>query len=206
MAVKMLMKGAILPGNSTVEIKDFEIPKPGYGQVLIKTKATTICGSDIRCIYREHTGKGPEGYIPGMVAGHEPCAVFPDWNTEDMILPALPFPMYGTVPLSSEAFSGDFTEHMHIQMMLFTGQITPGKLIGIHGHPFCCKNSFLIGRNIAAYLIQDRHRFFRHFTCSIRSDIQKVISTAAVNLYQKRNDLGCGFPVMVVFIKAPGVV
>lgn len=57
MAVKMLMKGAILPGNSTVEIKDFEIPKPGYGQVLIKTKATTICGSDIRCIYREHTGK-----------------------------------------------------------------------------------------------------------------------------------------------------
>ena len=46
MAVKMLMKGAILPGNSTVEIKDFEIPKPGYGQVLIKTKATTICGSD----------------------------------------------------------------------------------------------------------------------------------------------------------------
>lgn len=59
MAVKMLMKGAILPGNSTVEIKDFEIPKPGYGQVLIKTKATTICGSDIRCIYgayRKRTG------------------------------------------------------------------------------------------------------------------------------------------------------
>ena len=61
MAVKMLMKGAILPGNSTVEIKDFEIPKPGYGQALIKTKATTICGSDIRCIYREHTGK--EGFL-----------------------------------------------------------------------------------------------------------------------------------------------
>ena len=25
MAVKMLMKGAVLPGNSTVELKDFEI-------------------------------------------------------------------------------------------------------------------------------------------------------------------------------------
>lgn len=75
MAVKMLMKGAVLPGNSTVELKDFEIPKPGHGQVLIQTKATTICGSDIRCIYREHTGKGPEGYIPGMVAGHEPCGL-----------------------------------------------------------------------------------------------------------------------------------
>jgi len=75
MAVKMLMKGAVLPGNSTVELKDFEIPVPGHGQVLIQTKATTICGSDIRCIYREHTGKGPEGYIPGMIAGHEPCGI-----------------------------------------------------------------------------------------------------------------------------------
>ena len=78
MAVKMLpkkMAGAILPGNSSVEMKEFDVPKPGHGQVLIQTKATTICGSDIRCIYREHVGKGPEGYIPGMVAGHEPCGV-----------------------------------------------------------------------------------------------------------------------------------
>jgi threonine dehydrogenase-like Zn-dependent dehydrogenase len=35
-------------------------------------KASTICGSDIRCIYHEHLGKGPEGY-QGVVAGHEPC-------------------------------------------------------------------------------------------------------------------------------------
>ncbi|MFQ7497388.1 MAG: alcohol dehydrogenase, partial [Blautia coccoides] len=66
MAVKMLpkkMAGAILPGNSSVEMKEFDVPKPGHGQVLIQTKATTICGSDIRCIYREHVGKGPEGYI-----------------------------------------------------------------------------------------------------------------------------------------------
>ena len=27
----------------------------------------------IRCIYREHTGKGPEGYQAGLIAGHEPC-------------------------------------------------------------------------------------------------------------------------------------
>lgn len=69
------MQGAILPGNSTVELKEFEIPKPAHGEVLIQTKATTICGSDIRCIYREHVGKGPEGYIPGTIAGHEPCGV-----------------------------------------------------------------------------------------------------------------------------------
>jgi threonine dehydrogenase-like Zn-dependent dehydrogenase len=67
------MKGAILPGNSTVELKEFEIPKPGRGQVRIRMKASTICGSDIRCSYHEHVGKGPEGYQPGTIAGHEPA-------------------------------------------------------------------------------------------------------------------------------------
>ena len=55
------MTGAVLPGNSTVEFKEFAVPEPGHGQVLIKTKSSTICGSDIRAIYREHVGKGPEG-------------------------------------------------------------------------------------------------------------------------------------------------
>jgi threonine dehydrogenase-like Zn-dependent dehydrogenase len=67
------MRGAILPGNSTVELKQFPIPSPGHGEVLIKMKSSTICGSDIRCIYHEHLGKGPEGYQKGMIAGHEPA-------------------------------------------------------------------------------------------------------------------------------------
>ena len=66
------MMGAVLPGNSTVELKEFPIPEPGHGQVLIKTKSSTICGSDIRAIYHEHLGKGPEGY-QNKIAGHEPC-------------------------------------------------------------------------------------------------------------------------------------
>jgi len=66
------MKGVILPGNSTVEFRQFPVPKPGHGQVLIKMKASSICGSDIRAIYREHLGKGPEAY-QGVIAGHEPC-------------------------------------------------------------------------------------------------------------------------------------
>jgi len=67
-----IMQGAILPGNSTVELKTFDVPTPGHGEVLIKMKSSTICGSDIRCIYHEHLGKGPEGYQPGLIAGHEP--------------------------------------------------------------------------------------------------------------------------------------
>jgi threonine dehydrogenase-like Zn-dependent dehydrogenase len=66
------MTGAYLPGNSTVVLKEVEVPAPGHGEVLLRMKASTICGSDIRCIYHEHLGKGPEGY-QGVIAGHEPC-------------------------------------------------------------------------------------------------------------------------------------
>lgn len=67
------MTGVVLPGNSTVEFREFPVPKPGPGQVLVRMKASSICGSDIRAIYRAHLGKGPEGYQSGTVAGHEPC-------------------------------------------------------------------------------------------------------------------------------------
>jgi threonine dehydrogenase-like Zn-dependent dehydrogenase len=66
------MIGAYLPGNSTVELRETSKPQPGHGEVLLRMKASTICGSDIRCIYHEHLGKGPEGY-QGVIAGHEPC-------------------------------------------------------------------------------------------------------------------------------------
>lgn len=65
------MKGAYLPGNSTAVLQEVAIPEPGHGEVLLRMKASTICGSDIRCIYHEHLGKGPEGY-QGVIAGHEP--------------------------------------------------------------------------------------------------------------------------------------
>ena len=56
--------GAILPGNSTVELKEFDMPKPGHGQVVVKTKASTICGSDIRCIYRAPWARVPRATSP----------------------------------------------------------------------------------------------------------------------------------------------
>ena len=70
--IKKTMLAAYLPGNSTVVMKEIPVPTPGPGQVLVKTKASTICGSDIRAIYREHLGKGPEAY-QNKVSGHEPC-------------------------------------------------------------------------------------------------------------------------------------
>ncbi len=65
------MNAAYLPGNSTVVFKEVEVPEPGHGEVLIRMKSSTICGSDIRAIYHEHVGKGPEGY-QDKICGHEP--------------------------------------------------------------------------------------------------------------------------------------
>jgi threonine dehydrogenase-like Zn-dependent dehydrogenase len=66
------MLAAYMPGDSTTDLRQVAIPAPGHGEALLRMKASTICGSDIRCIYHEHLGKGPEGY-QGVIAGHEPA-------------------------------------------------------------------------------------------------------------------------------------
>lgn len=66
------MQAAFLPGGSRTELRDVAVPEPGHGQVLLRVRASTICGSDLRAIYREHLGSGPEAY-QGVVGGHEPC-------------------------------------------------------------------------------------------------------------------------------------
>lgn len=67
------MTGVVLPGNRQLELRTFPVPEPGYGQVLIRMKASSLCGSDLRAIYRPtDQGTGPEAY-QGVIAGHEPC-------------------------------------------------------------------------------------------------------------------------------------
>ncbi|MFB9378348.1 zinc-binding dehydrogenase [Kineococcus gynurae] len=66
------MRAAFLPGGSRVDLRDVEDPRPGPGQVVVAMRASTICGSDLRAIYREHLGEGPEAY-QGVVGGHEPA-------------------------------------------------------------------------------------------------------------------------------------
>ena len=66
------MRGVYLPGQRRVVIDDVADPTPGAGQVVLAMRASTICGSDLRAIYREHLGTGAEAY-QGVVAGHEPA-------------------------------------------------------------------------------------------------------------------------------------
>jgi len=63
-------------------MSELTIPALKPGEVLVQTKASTICGSDIRCIYRQHLGKGAEGYQSGIIAGHEPAGVIVDVHAD----------------------------------------------------------------------------------------------------------------------------
>ena len=66
------MRGVWLPGERVVDVHEAPDPEPGPGQVVVAPRASTICGSDLRAIYREHLGEGPEAYT-GVIAGHEPA-------------------------------------------------------------------------------------------------------------------------------------
>lgn len=69
------MSGVVLPGERQLEIRTFDIPTPGPYQIVLAMKASSICGSDLRAIYRpKDQGHGPEAYH-GVIAGHEPCGV-----------------------------------------------------------------------------------------------------------------------------------
>lgn len=46
------MQGMVYLGDKKVEIKTFPVPQPRKGEVLLKMKASSICGSDLHAIYR----------------------------------------------------------------------------------------------------------------------------------------------------------
>ena len=75
-----LMKGVLFPGSRTAIVEEFEVPKPGLGEVLIELHASGMCGSDLEYIYktpREKRGQPMLGVAldPNTITGHESCGV-----------------------------------------------------------------------------------------------------------------------------------
>jgi len=66
-----VMEGAYFPGDSTVELREVAVPTPGPRQVLLRTGASGICGSDLKLAYRQHMARGTRTYR-NVVGGHEP--------------------------------------------------------------------------------------------------------------------------------------
>ena len=73
------MRGAVFLGNKKVEIRNFPDPAPGPGEVVIRMKASGMCGSDLK-FYRPPPGEAQKALGLGertepFIAGHEPCGV-----------------------------------------------------------------------------------------------------------------------------------
>jgi 2-desacetyl-2-hydroxyethyl bacteriochlorophyllide A dehydrogenase len=63
------MKALVFRGPNDIGLERVPIPRPGYGEAVIRVTLTTICGTDL------HIVKGEYKVRPGLVIGHEPVGV-----------------------------------------------------------------------------------------------------------------------------------
>lgn len=63
------MKGITFPGDGTTVLKDFPDPVAGLGEVVLKMRASGMCGSDLHFLH----GSFSSGGSADTIAGHEPC-------------------------------------------------------------------------------------------------------------------------------------
>ncbi|MYW96125.1 zinc-binding dehydrogenase [Amycolatopsis rubida] len=63
------MRGVVFTGDRGVELRSFPDPEPGPGEVVVRIRASGMCGSDL------HTYRAPAAAESGalVVQGHEPC-------------------------------------------------------------------------------------------------------------------------------------
>ena len=66
------MKGVVFLGERKLELREFPDPEPGPGQVVVRMRASGLCGSDLT-VYRASAGDMIGG--TGVIRGHEPCGV-----------------------------------------------------------------------------------------------------------------------------------
>lgn len=66
---KLSMKALVFRGKNQIGLEEVPIPRPGFGEVVIRVTLTTICGTDI------HIVRGEYPVRPGLILGHEPVGV-----------------------------------------------------------------------------------------------------------------------------------
>ena len=81
------MRGVVFTGDRTLKVMQFDDPTPGPGQVVVRMKASGMCGSDLH-FYRapdpnamvaqlgmlSFAERGMDPKTP-VIAGHEPCGI-----------------------------------------------------------------------------------------------------------------------------------
>ena len=63
------MKALVFHGPNDITVEGVPIPRPSFGEAVIRVTLTTICGTDL------HILKGEYPVRSGLVLGHEPVGV-----------------------------------------------------------------------------------------------------------------------------------
>lgn len=67
------MKAVLFPGDKEVQVVDRPDPRPGAGEVLVKTRASAICRSDMSLYYGSPIVGGEAAGKGLIIPGHEPA-------------------------------------------------------------------------------------------------------------------------------------
>lgn len=62
------MRGALLLGPEHIEIRDLPVPRPGDGELILRVRAATTCGTDVKVFRR---GGHPRMLVVPTLFGHE---------------------------------------------------------------------------------------------------------------------------------------
>src|SRR5579864_6810124 len=68
-STRTLMRALVFRAPNRIGLEEVPVPKPGYGEAVIRVTLTTICGTDL------HIVRGEYPVRPGLVIGHEPVGV-----------------------------------------------------------------------------------------------------------------------------------
>ncbi len=69
------MRAVLFPGDRKVVHCEFADPKPGPGQVVVRMKASGLCGSELHGIYQRSRESKRGTLLEGIIPGHEPAGV-----------------------------------------------------------------------------------------------------------------------------------
>ncbi|MCZ6471995.1 MAG: zinc-binding dehydrogenase [SAR324 cluster bacterium] len=75
------MRAVVFLGDRELELREFEDPTPGPGEVVLEIKASGMCGSDLKFYRAPRDGSGGASALGlggdggPVIAGHEPCGV-----------------------------------------------------------------------------------------------------------------------------------
>jgi L-iditol 2-dehydrogenase len=90
------MKAAVLHGREDVRIEELEVPRPGPGEVLLRTRAALTCGTDVK-VYRR--GYHARMIQPPAVFGHEIAGIVEEVGPGvDSVAPGTPVVAANSAP------------------------------------------------------------------------------------------------------------